>query len=327
MDNSEKSLKVLIICGGNYGSIDPFITERVDALRLLGVEFAYFLVKGNGVMGYLKNFPHLRRKIREFNPNLVHAHYGLSGLLAVLQQKVPVVITFHGSDINHGKHRPLSRLAHFLSRKSIFVTSKLAHTIQARNPMVIPCGVNFDGFYTMLKEEVRQKLGWDLHKKYILFSGSFQNKVKNYPLAQAAIELLGPDIELIELKGLNREQVCQYLNAVDCALMTSFTEGSPQFIKEAMACNCPIVTTDVGSVKEIIKDTEGCFISNFEPEVLASKISQAFDFGRRTEGRLKIQEYDNRIIASKIHNLYQELNLGVIKILSFISPIHISEAI
>ena len=97
---------------------------------------------------------------------------------------------------------------------------------------------------------------------------------------------------------------------VDMALMTSFSEGSPQFIKEAMACNLPIVSTDVGDVKEIIQKTEGCYICKNEPEDVAKKIELALDFAKKTTGREKIQHLDNRIIAEKIIQVYQNVLNG-----------------
>jgi glycosyltransferase involved in cell wall biosynthesis len=95
------------------------------------------------------------------------------------------------------------------------------------------------------------------------------------------------------------------LNAVDVALMCSFMEGSPQFIKEAMACNCPIVSTDVGDVKEIIKNVPGCYITSFELDDVVEKLRLAFAYGKRTTGRGKIQHLDNNIIARKVVEIYK----------------------
>ena len=93
-------MKVLTICSGNSGKISPFVQDQVDSLRKLGVKIEIFTIKGKGILGYLKNFSNLKKQINEFEPNLIHAHYGFSGLLSSLQMKVPTITTYHGSDIN-----------------------------------------------------------------------------------------------------------------------------------------------------------------------------------------------------------------------------------
>ena len=150
-----------------------------------------------------------------FEPDIIHAHYGLSGLFANFQRKVPVVITFHGSDINFPKIRPFSLLAARLSHYNIFVSEKLARKARARKKYVIqPCGVDFNTFYPVDKELARKTLSLWPEKKYILFSGSFNNRIKNAGLAKKAIEILSDKIELIELKGYSREDVNLLFNAL-----------------------------------------------------------------------------------------------------------------
>lgn len=80
-------MKVLIVANFNMGHFSPFVVEQVNSIRKLGVEFEYFGVVGKGPLGYLRNLPALKRMIKEFRPDIVHAHYGLSGLFATLQKK------------------------------------------------------------------------------------------------------------------------------------------------------------------------------------------------------------------------------------------------
>ena len=96
-------MRILVIASFNKRSFAPFVVEQAEALRALGAEVNFFGLQGKGIRGYLKNLPLLKKKIWEFRPNVVHAHYGLSGLLANLQRFVPVVTTYHGSDINEKK--------------------------------------------------------------------------------------------------------------------------------------------------------------------------------------------------------------------------------
>ena len=89
--------------------------------------------------------------------------------------------------------------------------------------------------------------------------------------------------------------------------MTSFKEGSPQFIKEAMACNVPIISTDVGDVKDNIKFTEGCFIVGYDPKIIADKIELLIKNNNKTKGRINIKKFDNKKIAKKILNIYNSI--------------------
>ena len=117
-------MKILIVCSQNSGKIAPFIIDQVDALMKSEVECDYYTVKGKGILGYLKNRKGLTAKINSFQPEIIHAHYGLSGLLANLQRKIPVVTTYHGSDINISKIFIFSKICMFLSQYNIFVSEK-----------------------------------------------------------------------------------------------------------------------------------------------------------------------------------------------------------
>ena len=301
-------MKVLIVCSANSGKVAPFIVEQVDSLASLGVESEYFLVQQKGILGYLKLRKALIQKIISYQPDIIHAHYGLSGLLANLQRKIPVVTTYLGSDINYAKVFFFSKIAMLLSAHNIFVSEKNRVKSNLRKTdSLVPFGVITELFVPLDQTEARTVLKLDIRKKYVLFAGNFLNPVKNFTLAQAAVELLS-EVELMSLgKGYTREEVVQLMNAVDVALMTSYSEGSPQFIKEVMACNCPIVSVDVGDVAEITDGVDGCYISSYDAKDAASKIQMALDFGKRTDGRKRIVELKLDIIsiANKIFDIYK----------------------
>ena len=256
-------MKILVIASYNKGRFAPFIVEQAEALKRLGCEVEYFGLKGKGLKGYLKNLPSLKKKIKAWKPDVVHAHYGLSGLLANLQHRVPVVTTYHGSDINDSKARRFSSLAMRFSAWNIFVSSKTLEIAQPKKKFTLqPCGIDLSELQLTERQVARQRLKLDNAKKYVLFAGAFDNTVKNAPLAKEAVELLNcSNVELLELKGYSREEVTLLMCAADALLMTSFTEGSPQVIKEAMACGCPLVSVDVGDVKERIAGVEGCYVA------------------------------------------------------------------
>jgi N-acetyl sugar amidotransferase len=313
-------MKVLVVCSGNksngefrFALDQPFIYEQTKSLELLGIEFELFLIKGKGIFGYLRNIRRFRNTLRNKNFDVVHAHNGPSGFIAILQRYVPVIITFHGSDINLRYINILSSISSLFASWRIFVSQKLYDKIYLKPKKrfsIIPCGININEFNPIDKLTARKELNLDLNKKYILFASAFDNKVKNFPLAKKALESIIHNYELIELKKKTRREVMLLLNACDILLLTSKSEGSPQVIKEAMACNCPIITTDVGDVHSIIKNTEHCFICTFDPEGIADKIRVLLEMPVRTKGRDLITSYDNNKIAREILNIYIQYGLG-----------------
>ncbi len=301
-------MRVLIVANYNKDQFTPFITEQVDSLKSLGVDVDYFGVVGKGNLGYLKNRKKLIRKIKGFQPDIIHAHYGLSGLLANLQRKIPVVTTYHGTDINNDKVFRYSKISIFLSSFNIFVSEKnRTKAKQTKKQALIPCGVDIDLFKPIEKQDAREKLGYKQEDKLVLFAGAFDNKLKNAELAKEAITQLG-DVKLIELKGYTRQEVALLMNAVNTVLMTSFTEGSPQFIKEAMACNCPIVSVDVGDVKEIASDVKSCFISDYDVSEIAGNLQKAISLDKTTSrDRIIKLGLDSKTIAKKIIGIYKQV--------------------
>lgn len=307
-------MKILIVCSGNapnfnFGIHQAFIYEQIEAVKkYYGIQYDTHFIVGKGLFGYLSNITILKRKLKIYSPNIIHAHFGLSGLISTLQKKIPVIITFHGSDAYIPYVSILSKIAARFSDFNIFVEEKIKNRLGIKDKnAIIPCGINLDTFYLIEKKNARETLNLAMNKKYILFSSRFDNSVKNYPLALSSIKKSGLNVELIELKNRKREEVNLLLNACDLLLLTSFAEGSPQIIKEAMACNCPIVTTNVGDIKEIIGNTEGCYMTTFDPQDVADKIKMAIEFGKRTNGREMILHLDNKIISEKLYKVYKKV--------------------
>ena len=304
-------MKVLIVGNNKSGQFSPFVTEQVKALKKLGVEFDFYGVDGKGASGYLSNLSPLKKKIHQFRPDLIHAHYGLSGMLANLQRTVPVITTYHGSDIHtRGLNLSISKITTRYSAYNIFVSNWLLEIsgYRGENKCVIPCGVDTTTFAPMERADARKRLGWDENEKIVLFAGAFDNEVKNSPLAKKAVSLV-PDIKLVELRGYTREQVNLLINAADCLLMTSHREGSPVVIKEAMACGTPIVSVDVGDVKDVTSGVNGCYISTYDTNDVAAYIRQTLLFKGKTNGPQNIIEkgLSNDILAKQILKIYQRV--------------------
>ena len=305
-------MRVLVVASFNKGRFAPFIIEQAEALKEQGCEIEFFGLQGKGLRGYLNNVPQLKQMIREFRPDVIHAHYGLSGLFANLQREIPVVTTYHGSDINDKSALPFSKMAIRLSGWNIFVSRKIIEIAKPKkNYSLLPCGIDLHELQQMNKSEARQRMNLEANKRYVLFSGAFDNEVKNAPLARKAMEeLCDPSVVLLELKGYSREEVTLLMCAVDALLMTSFTEGSPQVIKEALACGCPIVSVDVGDVKERIDGVDGCYVAETRHATeLASLLQNAMGFEGKTKGRERVisDELDNRLVAQQLVKIFRSV--------------------
>lgn len=303
-------MKVLIVARCKNGRYAPFITEQVEALQKESVLCRFFGIDKKGIIGYLSSYGRFRKAIREYQPDVIHAHYGLSGLFANCQRKIPVVTTYHGSDINDRHLLWISRKSIHLSAFNVFVSQsnvELAHPCNGRFAL-LPCGINLNDYPILDKVKTREALGWEESHNYILFSGAFDNKVKNAPLAKESVKQLN-NTSLIELKGYSRLEIAQMMNAADALVMTSLTEGSPQVIKEAMACGCPIVSVDVGDVKDLIGGVEGCYIAERSTESVALNLEEAITFKKRTAGRQRIMRcgLTNDTIAEKLVEIYKSL--------------------
>jgi glycosyltransferase involved in cell wall biosynthesis len=308
-------MRVLFVASANnWGNqAAPFITEQAESLKTLGHEIDFFLVRGKGWLSYIKHAARLKAYLKGNRFDLVHAHFVWAALISVVQRQVPVVVTFHGSDLAEPLLRMFSLLLVYpLARSCIVVNDKMRHYLPTRKTTVIPCGIDTKLFAPLDKAEARRKLGLDKDAKYILFSSRFDRPEKNAPLAHKAVSASGTNARLIEFDGYTREQSALLYSAVDLLLLTSLHEGSPQVIKEAMACNCPIVSTDVGDVKGMIGNTENSYICSFDATEIAAKIAKALSSGNRSNGRegllhlgLSLEE-----IAARINSVYDYVMKG-----------------
>lgn len=303
----DATLRVLVVCSVTKGKINPFITEQVEALERLGISSTYYLINKKGIGGYLRLLPPLLKKIRKENFDLIHAHYGLSGLLAVLQRKLPVVITFHGSDVNQEKILRLSRWAAGRAKYNIIVEQSFRQKLGLTTKVAtIPCGVSGETFFPVPQHTARKILGIPPEEKIVLFSSAFDNPVKNYPLAAEAIRRM-TEVQLYELKGYDRAEVNLLMNAADALLLTSFSEGSPQVVKEALCCNLPVVSVPVGDVMNLLENVSGNHIVSPDPDDIARALEEILHLKERTNGHYKIHAWSNELVAGKISNIYRQI--------------------
>lgn len=317
-------MKILIVASDKHGRFAPFIEEQIAALQACDVEIIRYGVTGKGIFGYLRELPQLKRMIRLERPDIIHAHFGLCGLLATLTSiglHVPVVITYHGCDINAKKNRPFSKVAMRLSAWNIFVSHRQmlnAFTTEQQaskhsNWSIIPCGIDTHLFDSenCCEQWFDNKF---TNKNYVLFAGSFDNFVKGPELAKQAVDIYNTShpeqpIELLELRGYSRDEVVTLMHKCKTLLLTSIREGSPQVIKEAMACGCPIVSVDVGDVAERLTQMEGGYVfPSRNPQDIAKALEVSIGFGR-TQGREKLlaDGLDNAQVSKKLLEIYTKI--------------------
>jgi len=310
-------MKILII--GRYKEefpqhLLPFVVEQADAVRVLGHTIDYFPIQGSGSLAYFKASKLLKNKISLFKPDIIHAHYGLSGITAVLQNRIPVVTTFHNGEVSSIGVNIISSLFSLRAQHVIYVAQHIYDKCYFKSKTgysILPCGISIDDCVITDQQKARQELGFHADKKYILFGGGFDNLRKNYPLLQQAIDVLGrTDIEVLEMKGLDRSTITKLMCACDLFALPSKSEGSPQALKEAMACNCPILATDVADIKHLLGDLDGHYVCTFEVQNVAEQLAAALTFNKRTQGRQRIMELglSNELVAKKLIEIYVQIS-------------------
>ncbi len=306
-------MKILFVRSGNVYK-DPISTLQGLSLSKAGVDMYYYDVVGKGFWGYLCNVGKLSSYIRKIRPDIIHAHYSFCGYLVCMTfPKQPVITSLMGSDINNSNFNWITRLFSRLCWKETIVkTEKLKKKSGIVKAHVIPNGVDLDMFHAISKNIAREHLKWDLNNNIILFAANPNRPEKNWKLAEKAINHVKQKNEVKSLAGIPTEEMVYYYNAADVVLLTSPAEGSPNVIKEAMACNRPIVTTNVGDTEWILGNTDGCYLTTNDVENIAKNIENALDFSIQkvsTAGRERIAEIglNSSDIAQKLIYIYQKI--------------------
>ncbi len=327
-------MKILFVFSGNFKAfpISPFTKAQAESLRDRGIEVDYFPITGKGPRNYLKNVGPLRAHLKNNRYDIIHAHYSLCGWVAVLASlgRIPVVVSLMGDDAQ-GTFTGNNRVD-FKSRYLIFLTRLIQPFVQAvisksanlekavwrkKISHIVPNGVRLDQFKIHGRAS-REVLGLHDSKKYVLFLGSPTDTNKNFTLVQSAAQLLNnAEVELLNPYPVAPEQVVHYLNAADVFTLCSYGEGSPNVVKEAMACNCPMVVTPAGDAAWVVGQEPGCYVASYDPADFADKLTQALRFAAeqgRTKGRERIHALglDAEAVAEKIESIYHDV-LGLEK--------------
>ena len=310
-------MKVLFVSSGNAkDGISPIVLNQGKSLINQGINIEFFTIKGKGFWSYFRHIIILRKYLKTNKFDIIHSHYSFTSYVAALAGASPLVVSLMGSDLKSNGCAKLMTLFFykFFWSQTIVKSMEMYRCLDFKKTLLIPNGVNLGRFNSYDKKNCQVKLGWDNEKRHILFAADPGRAEKNYSLAQMSIELLQSDYEIVVhiLKDVPIEDIPIYINAADVLILSSIYEGSPNVIKEAMASNCPIVTTNVGDVKWVLGNTDGCYISSFDPINYSEKIKSALEFSEkygRTKGRDRIIELglNSVTIAKKIIDVYQKV--------------------
>jgi glycosyltransferase involved in cell wall biosynthesis len=304
-----------------------FVADQILALRDAGVEIDMLHVNraGGGRQSYRRLAGRARAAVADREPDVVHVLYGgvMADVVTRATNAAPVLVSFCGSDIlggrsAHGVARAAAAIGVVASRRAarraagIIVKSrnlleKLPSAVPKECVWVVPNGVDLERFRPADRDASCAALGLDAARRHVLFPAAPERPEKRFALAEAAVAGLRSPVELHALAGRPHEEVPLWLNAVDAVLLTSAYEGSPNAVKEALACNTPVVSVDVGDVRERVEGVSGCAVVDADAAALAEALAAVLARGERTDGRRKVRELSQERVAQTVAEIYAEL--------------------
>ena len=330
---------VLFVTAGNRKNgvveLSSFVISQADSVRQAGWKVVLSIVDDRtSCRGIIRNLRRIRQEVSREQPGVIHAQYGsvTAAVAYCATGRAPLIVSFGGDDLL-GTPNPgmLWRLREKGARAIGLAAATGAAAVIVKSPnlmaalpvhlrrkaVVLPNGVDMDWFRPLNKREARAKLGWPGEAKVVLFNAgnSGNQRVKNFPLARAGVDHLSrsvPHAILKQMSGADPTDVLWMLNAADCLLVTSRHEGSPNIVKEAMACNLPVVSVPCGDVVERVKGAYPGRISTYDAGSLAAAIDDVFTAGGRSNGREQLiaQGLSSTAIAERLITLYRSVQQG-----------------
>ena len=288
-----------------------FVKQQVEALRSAGQIVDVLHIQGHkSTLRYITAALEVFARTRRTSYDIVHAHYGLSGVPALFRLNAPLVVTVHGSDALRGIIQPVVTRFVCMFADAVIVVSKEIQTIIPGQ--IIPCGIDLKRFRPGDRAAARARLGLPTDRRFVLFPYDRSRKVKRYELAAAAIAHLQDEtVECLSVSGISNEEMPWYYQSADALLLCSESEGSPTSVKEALACNIPIVSTNVGDVAEVLKDIAGCELCEPVAESLAAGLRRVlYREGQSFQSRAAVRKYDHKQVANAILTVYNGVIQG-----------------
>ncbi|RQH00359.1 glycosyltransferase [Natrarchaeobius oligotrophus] len=292
----------------------PFMNEQMRVLERRGVSFSTLSVSGDGRAGrsrtpadYLRFLPSVVRESAN-GYDLIHAHYGLTAPMALAQLRKPVVLSLWGSDV-FGPVEPLSRACVPFCDEVIVMSDEMRRYL-GRDCVVIPDGIDLEKFRPEPGDRARQEVGWADDEHHVLFPYTPEREVKNYPRARRVVNavngLIDRPVRLHTVYGVDHDLVPTYMNAADALLLTSDSEGSPNSVKEALACNLPVVSTDVGDVASRLGGVEPSRVATSDEELIEG-LRAILESGERSNGRENAREISIDRSAERMLEVYERV--------------------
>jgi len=288
----------------------PCIRDQILALRAQGVSVDLLRIdRSKGKLGYaIAAWSLLLTSFQSKRYDLIHAYYGHCGLVARLQLKYPVVVTFQGSDLLGRKDGAIGRLVARLVDGVIVMSEEMKCVAKRNDAHIIPFGVDLDLFHPYPMGRARLDLGLPLGDRLVLFPWDPDRAVKRFDIVKDAIQLLQEEHGTVRLVVAFNEPhgiVAKYMNACDAIVLASDHEGAPMAIREAIACGLPIVSVDVGDVREAIGGIEGCYLCRQEAGDLAEKLAWVLSQRVRIDGARAAREMSEARAAEQVVSVYK----------------------
>jgi teichuronic acid biosynthesis glycosyltransferase TuaC len=286
-----------------------FVRDQVEALRAIdGVDLELFTF-GTGARAYLEAARELRRRYAGRDFDVIHAHYGLCGWSALALRGAPHVVTFHGTDLQHPKVGPLSRLLAKWIDLAAPVSATLARAglpHHSGNIAILPCGVNLERFSALPRRAARERLGLDPDRPYLLFPADPARPEKRHDRALAIARAAG--VELLHYERRPPEEVPLLINAANAVLVTSDREGFGLAALEALACDVPVLSTDVGIAKLALEGIDGTLCAPFHEATWRAAVAPHLMAAEpRVEGRARAALFDRNRLARRVFCAYQDV--------------------
>jgi glycosyltransferase involved in cell wall biosynthesis len=318
---------MFVIPGEGRGCSMIFARRQAGAVAAQGADVhAFYLRSRTSAVALFGEFLRFRKEPGTVRPHIVHAQYGtVTALFAALGAlRVPLVITYRGSDLNPAPGRAGERLRGWLARGFSHMAALRARQIvcvsaQLRGRLlwrpsraeVFPSGADPQMFYPRPRASARRDLGWTEDRPVVLFNAGYHPRVKRLDLAEAAVAAARRRLPALRLEVLDGhcppEKVPLFMNAADCLLVTSDAEGSPTVVQEALACNLPIVSVDVGDVAERLRGVRATRLVARDPEALAQALLELVVRPSRSDGRRKLHEFSAHRVAAALCGIYRRL--------------------